>query len=218
MPSARTVAEIDLEAIRHNIRLLLDRAAGRIVVVDVAADGYGHGASAVLRAAVEAGGSAVVPAHEAPASSGHALFAAGALYGLGGGAGLRPAMRVSSVVISTRTIDAGEGVSYGLTYRATARTNLALVGIGYADGLDRSAGNVARVLVGTESRRIVGRVAMNALVVELGEAESEVGERVVVFGDPTRDEPHVTAWAASIDRPPDEVTSVFGRHIERTYR
>jgi len=199
-PRGRHSLIVDLEAIRHNATVLLERDGS--VTVDVTADAYGHGAAEVIRAA-------------GAAASRDAAGAA--LYGLTDDPSLRPAMRVSAVVVATKTIDAGEGVSYGLTYRATARTNLALVGIGYADGLDRSAGNTATLQLGGVPRRIVGRVAMNALVLELNEATAAVGDEAVVFGDPASGEPQVSEWAASIGRSPAEVTSVFGRHLPRSY-
>jgi len=205
-PVGRHGLTVDLEAIRHNIGVLLGRGP---VLADVTADGYGHGAAEVARVAIEAGATA--------AAAGSSDGASPALYGLTDDPGLRPAMRVSAVVVATKTIDAGEGVSYGLTYRATARTNLALVGIGYADGLDRAAGNVASLLLNGVQRRIVGRVAMNALVLELNDGTAEVGDEAVVFGDPAAGEPHVRDWAAAIDRPPAEITSVFGRHMPRSY-
>ena len=207
-PIGRHGLTVDLGAIRHNTGVLLRRGP---VLADVTADGYGHGAAEVARVAIDAG--ATVAAVTADADGG----SRSALYGLTDDPGLRPAMRVSAVVVATKTIDAGEGVSYGLTYRAAARTNLALVGIGYADGLDRAAGNVASLLLNGVQRRIVGRVAMNALVLELNGGTAVVGDEAVVFGDPAAGEPHVRDWAAEIGRPPAEVTSVFGRHLPRTY-
>jgi len=233
-PVGRHGLTVDLEAIRHNIGVLLGRGP---VLADVTADGYGHGAAEVADVAVAAGAACfglsrpwdaeavrsigvdlyVVPGFSGGVQTGEFTVAGPALYGLTDDPGLRPAMRVSAVVVATKTIDAGEGVSYGLTYRATARTNLALVGIGYADGLDRAAGNVASLLLNGVQRRIVGRVAMNALVLELNDGTAEVGDEAVVFGDPAAGEPHVRDWAAAIDRPPAEITSVFGRHMPRSY-
>lgn len=207
------------------------------MLADVSADGYGHGAVEVAKVAMQAGATAlglsrgrdgeslrdseldryVHRGFSDLSRSGEFTVAGPALYGLTDDPSLRPAMRVFAVVVGTKTIDAGEGVSYGLTYRATARTNLALVGIGYADGVDRAAGNVADLRLGGVQRRIVGRVAMNALVLGLNDGTAAVGDEAVVFGDPATGEPHVRAWAASIGRPPAEVTSVFGRHLPRSY-
>lgn len=153
-------------------------------------------------------------------SSVPALFDAGVrLYGIGPDAarlGLEAAMRVTAVVLTTKTIHAGEGVSYGYTYRAERDTNLAMIAIGYADGLDRRAGNAATVLLGGQDRRIVGRVAMNAAVLELGEDTTAVGEEAVLLG--ASGEPSADAWAQALGITADEAVTVFGRRLARSHR
>ncbi|MET4780134.1 alanine racemase C-terminal domain-containing protein [Glaciihabitans sp. UYNi722] len=233
----RHVARIDLEAIRHNTRVLLTRAQGRPLLADVSADAYGHGAHRVAQSAVEAGASVlgvtnpwdvdalrrieadryVLPGLSRMSASGDYVVAGAQLYGLGNDPQLKPAMTVSSTVVATKTIAAGEGVSYGYTYRASAATNLALVGIGYADGVDRSAGNLASVSLRGRARLVAGRVAMNALVLELGDDAAEVGDEAVFFGDAARGEPGVEDWAASLGRPASEVVAVFGNRLPRVY-
>jgi alanine racemase len=235
-------ARIDLSAIRANAAVLVRRAGRRVLVADVAADGYGHGAVAVARAAVEGGarGLSVSDADDALELRGagsaidviaqrglcghpllrdragaEAVSAGAALYGLTDDPELRPAMRVSARVVATKTIDAGEGVSYGFTYRAGRRTNLALVGIGYADGLDRISSNIGTLLLGGTPRMIAGRVAMNALVLDLGDDTTSVGEEAVVFGDARNGEPTAAAWAAALGKTAVEVASVFGAHLPR---
>lgn len=143
----------------------------------------------------------------------------GALYGLGAGAneqGLLTAMRVSARVLITKQIEEGDGVSYGYTFRARSRTNLAMIAIGYADGLDRRAGNTASVLFHGAQRHIVGRVAMNAAVLDIGDDISEPGDEAVLFGGVG--EPTVSSWAAALRVTDDEVVTVFGRSLPRSYR
>ena len=212
-------ASIDLSAIRDNAAVLVRRAGSRVVVADVRADAYGHGLNAVIDAAVDGG--ALVRAIDLSASSGHDVdfVSAGSdLYGLSADLELQPAMRVSALVVGTKTIDAGESVSYGYTWTASSRTNLALVGIGYAEGMDRIASNVGSLRLGGAARRIVGRVAMNALVLDLGQDSAAIGDEVVVFGDPSVGEPAVWDWASSLGRPSAEIVSVFGSHLPRVYR
>lgn len=139
------------------------------------------------------------------------------LYGLTEAAGTRAALRVTARVVATKTIAAGEGVSYGHTYRAATKTNLALVAIGYANGLDRFASNRGSLFLGGKPRIIAGRVAMNVCVVELADDIVEVGDEAVVFGYPALGEPSIGEWAASIGKKPDEVVSVFGAHLPRRY-
>jgi alanine racemase len=211
-------ASIDLSAIRDNAAVLVRRAGSRVVVADLRADAYGHGLNAVLDAAADGG--ALVRDIDFSVSSGHDVdfVSAGSdLYGLSADLELQPAMRVSALVVGTKTIDAGESVSYGYTWTASSRTNLALVGIGYAEGMDRIASNVGSLRLGGAARRIVGRVAMNALVLDLGQDSAAIGDEVVVFGDPSVGEPAVWDWASSLGRPSAEIVSVFGSHLPRVY-
>ena len=212
-------ASIDLSAIRDNAAVLVRRAGARVVVADVRADAYGHGLTAVIDAAVD-GGAFVRDIDFSASSARNADFvsAGTALYGLSADRELQPAMRVSALVVGAKSIDAGESVSYGYTWTASSRTNLALVGIGYADGLDRIASNVGSLRLGGTARRIVGRVAMNALVLDLGQDSAEIGDEAVVFGDPSLGEPAVWDWAGSLGRPSAEIVSVFGSHLPRVYR
>jgi alanine racemase len=206
-------AYIDLSAIRHNAAVLRVRAGSRMLVADVAADGYGHGAVAVARAAIQGGASALSQSERTGAD----VISAGAeLYGLAEDRELRPAMRVIARVVGVKTIEAGEGVSYGYTWRATRRTNLALIGIGYADGLDRIASNIGTLLLAGTARTIAGRVAMNALVLDLGDDRVGVGDEAVVFGDVRRGEPSASSWAAGLGKTAVEVAAVFGAHLPRT--
>jgi alanine racemase len=135
------------------------------------------------------------------------------LYGLGVDSRLRAAMRVSVSVVGTKSIGAGEGVSYGYLFRASRRTNLALLSIGYANGVDRVASNVGGIMLAGRERRIAGRVAMNALVLDLGDDTASVGDEATVFGGDRR----AQHWAESIGRRADEVAIGFGQNLPRSW-
>jgi len=108
-------------------------------------------------------------------------------------------LRVTAPVLLVKPIRAGEGVSYGHTWSAPADGWTALIGIGYGNGVRRRAGNRATVLLGGERRPIVGRVAMNALVVWIEGPEPGVaaGDVAVLVGDPEAGEPTIEEWAAA---------------------
>ena len=221
------VARIDLDALRHNVDLL---RAPRFVA-DMTGDAYGHGAVAVARAAVEAGAELAVRDDREERELRAAGIAGGisrlldpdqdssaALYGLGPTAallGCRPAMRVSAGVISVKTIDAGEAVSYGYTWRATVRSNLALVPLGYADGVTRAAGNVGQVWLDGALRPIVGRVAMDVIVLNLGTDIVGLGAEAVLYGDP--DSATVDDWARPLGISPLEATAGIGARVRRVW-
>lgn len=97
--------------------------------------------------------------------------------------GLRPAMEVRTSVANIKTIGAGEGVSYGLLWVADKPTKVALIPVGYSDGIPRISHN-APVRIGNTIYRSVGRVAMDQFLVNLGSLDEKVsiGDTVTVFG------------------------------------
>jgi alanine racemase len=145
-----------------------------------------------------------------------------ALYGLdplGGDPaehGLRPAMTVRAAVALTKRVPAGAGVSYGHTYAPERETTLALVPVGYADGVPRAAGNRAPVLAGGAQRLIAGRVCMDQFVLDVGDAPVQPGDEVVLWGAGDRGEPTAQQWADAVDTIHYElVTRVGGRFARR---
>ncbi|MBC7518408.1 MAG: alanine racemase [Microbacteriaceae bacterium] len=126
--------------------------------------------------------------------------------------GLRPALELSAVIVSVKRVPAGSGVSYGYTYRTAAPTTLALVPLGYADGIPRQASNRAPVSINGKTYPIAGRVAMDQFVVDVGDAVVAEGDRAVLFGDPARGIPSADDWARSCDTINYEiVTRLAGR-------
>ncbi|WP_233188942.1 alanine racemase [Subtercola sp. Z020] len=97
--------------------------------------------------------------------------------------GLRPVMTLTAPVVSVKRVPAGHGVSYGFDYRTTRETTLALVPLGYADGIPRAASGRGEVWIGGTRYRVAGRVAMDQIVVDVGDAPVALGDEVVVFGE-----------------------------------
>jgi alanine racemase len=148
-----------------------------------------------------------------------------AVYGLSpfpqrGDMGLVPAMTVKTVVALVRSIRAGEGVSYGHSWVAERDTNVALLPIGYADGVVRALSGRLEVLINGRRRPGVGRICMDQFVVDLGPGRPDVteGDEVILFGPGNRGEPTAQDWADLLGTIHYEVvTSPRGR-ITRTYR
>ncbi|WP_029136073.1 alanine racemase [Nakamurella lactea] len=132
-------------------------------------------------------------------------------------AGLRPAMTLRAAVALTKRVPAGHGVSYGLTYRTKAETTLALVPIGYGDGVPRAASNAAEVLIGDARRRIAGRVAMDQFVVDCGDAPVSPGDEVLLFGPGDRGEPTARDWAVACGTIDYEIVTRIGPRTPRRY-
>lgn len=124
--------------------------------------------------------------------------------------------RLSAEVLATKRVPAGAGVSYGHTFRTPAPTTLALVAIGYGHGIPRKAGNRASVTWGHGQRLpIVGRVAMDVLVVDAGDAPVRPGETVVFFGDPAAADIPLTEWSGSVGEHPFSILSCLDERVAR---
>lgn len=130
--------------------------------------------------------------------------------------GFTPAMTLRSTVALTKRVPAASGVSYGHAYHTAQDTRLALVPIGYADGLPRAAGNVAPVWIAGRRRTISGRVCMDQFVVDVG-ADVAAGDEVVVFGPGDRGEPTAEDWATALGTIGYEVVTRIGARVPRRY-
>jgi alanine racemase len=97
--------------------------------------------------------------------------------------GLQPAMTLSSRLIAVRTIKKGEAVGYGGTWVAEKDTRIGVVAIGYGDGYPRHARNGTPVVVGGHRVALAGRVSMDMITVDLGDAPVDVGAECVLWGE-----------------------------------
>ncbi|MGW0041734.1 alanine racemase [Rhodococcus sp. NPDC003348] len=147
-----------------------------------------------------------------------------ALYGLSpvpelGGFGLRPAMELRARVALVKKVAAGAGVSYGHTWIAPHDTTVALLPVGYADGVPRALGGRFEVQIGSRRYPQIGRVCMDQVVVDLGTDPGPVaeGDTAVLFGTGESGEPVAQDWADALDTIHYEVvTGVRGR-VVRSY-
>jgi alanine racemase len=113
---------------------------------------------------------------------------------VGIGPGLRPALTLTAPVVLTRSVRAGTPVGYGHAGRAHRDTVLALLPLGYADGLPRRLAPEAAVAIAGRRCPVVGRVSMDQVVVDAGPRGVPIGAVATVFGA-GRFDPTVADWA-----------------------
>lgn len=145
--------------------------------------------------------------------------------------GLRPAMTLSARVINVKCVEEGSEVSYNGTWRTPTKRWLAVVPLGYADGIPRIIEGEAYVWAGGEGYPIVGRVCMDQVVIDAGpvqecedgeggsgccaKAPLKVGDTVTLFGPGRRGEPTAVDWAQWEQTITYEVTTRLSERIPR---
>lgn len=131
--------------------------------------------------------------------------------------GLRPVMTLRGSVAAVRRVPAGTGVSYDYTYRTSGDTTLALVPLGYAEGIPRHASNRAPVSIAGGTFRVCGRIAMDQFVVDVDDVDVQVGDDVVLFGDPAAGVPSADDWAEAAGTINYEIVTRIGARVRRRY-
>ncbi|MFP5019854.1 alanine racemase [Pseudonocardia phyllosphaerae] len=134
---------------------------------------------------------------------------------------LVPAMTLRGRVALVKTISAGEGVSYGHEWVAPTERTLALVPLGYADGVPRRLNNRGRmrVRIGDTIRPVVGRVCMDQFVVDCGrpgELDVAVGDTAELFGTGAGGAPTAREWADELGTIHYEIVTGIRGRVRRT--
>jgi alanine racemase len=132
--------------------------------------------------------------------------------------GLTPAMTLRSSVALAKRVPGGSGVSYGHVYTTDRETGLALVPLGYADGVPRNATSVGPLLLAGRRRTISGRVCMDQFVVDVGDDAVAAGDEVVLFGPGRDGEPTAQDWAEATGTISYEIVTRVGARVPRAYR
>jgi alanine racemase len=122
-------------------------------------------------------------------------------------------------IAQVKEVPAGQGISYGLTYTTDAATTLALLPLGYGDGLPRQASDTGPVWLAGRRVTVVGRVCMDQVVLDLHELTDsvQVGDVAVLFGPGEQGEPTAQDWAAAADTISYEIVTRLGTRVPRHY-
>jgi alanine racemase len=136
---------------------------------------------------------------------------------------LKPAMRVRTEIIALRDVDQGASVGYGATWRASRRSSVATIPMGYADGLSRQLGNRGHVLVRGKRAPIAGTISMDMAMIDVTEiGGATMGDEVIVLGAQEgplgRDFIGADEIAAHAGTVAWEVLTSVSRRVPRFYR
>jgi alanine racemase len=132
--------------------------------------------------------------------------------------GVEPVMRLVSRISFVKSLCAGEGVSYGRTWKAKADTTIATVPVGYGDGYYRALSNKASMWADGAARLVAGRVCMDQTMIDLGPgSKAREGDEVVIFGIKDGAGIPGESLCEILDTIPYELTCAVGSRVPRVY-
>ncbi len=131
---------------------------------------------------------------------------------------LKPAMSLKTVVSQVKTIPKGTSVSYGRTFVSDKDIKVASVAIGYADGYSIKFSNNSEMLVHGNRAKILGRVCMDQLMLDVSDIENvSEGDEVIVFGSDGQNNISVDELAKNIGTINYEIVCLIGKRVPRIY-
>ncbi len=128
---------------------------------------------------------------------------------------LKQVMTLSTTVTHLRRLPPGHNVSYGRRWQTPCETSIAVLPIGYADGLRRHLTGHLQVSIGGQRYPVVGTITMDQIMVDVGDDPVSVGDEVLIWGDAGRDTIQVLDVAESMGTIPYELTCGISRRVPR---
>jgi len=130
---------------------------------------------------------------------------------------LKPAMSLKARLSNVKTVPAGVGLSYGLTYTTRRWSIIGTLPLGYADGYRRALSNRGWTDIHGGKAPIVGRVCMDQCMIDLTDVGgAEIGDEVILFGGGCA--PSVDEMTKMLDTIPHEITCDIARRVPRVYK
>ncbi|MDQ6953636.1 MAG: alanine racemase [Mariprofundaceae bacterium] len=125
--------------------------------------------------------------------------------------GLKPVMTLKARVMQIRDVFQGESISYGASYIADAAMKVAVVSMGYGDGLPRGLSNRGFALYGNDKLPMIGRVCMDYCLLDCSESDVQIGEEIMFWGKGHS----VSSVAKQLDTIPYTLTTGIQSRVKR---
>ena len=127
-------------------------------------------------------------------------------------------MNLKTKVAFVKRVPAGSAVSYNSTYVTDKETSIAVLPIGYADGLSRGLSNKGKVLLKETLCPIVGTITMDHTLIDVGDMPVSIGDEVILLGTDGTHHIHAHDWADLLGTINYEITSRLSSRVERVYK
>ena len=136
------------------------------------------------------------------------------LYGATNNKKLKEISSLTSVITQITKVKKGDFIGYGLAFIAKKNMTIAVIPVGYADGLNRKLSNLnGNIFVKNKKCSIIGKISMDSCMIDISEIEASEGEMVEIFGQNLS----VVEIADKINTIPYEIYSTLNRRIKRIY-
>jgi len=130
---------------------------------------------------------------------------------------LRQVMTFKTYISHLRKVPANHSVSYGRRWETSEPTKIAVIPVGYADGVRRQLSNTGEVLIRSKRYPMVGAVTMDQTMIHVGDDPVQVGDEVLIWGDSEQGSIHIIEVAEKIDAIPYELTCGVTKRVQREY-
>ena len=132
--------------------------------------------------------------------------------------GLLPLMSLKSIITQIKTVEKGDCISYGCTFKAEKRTRIATIPVGYADGLTRSYKDNGEIIVNGKKYPIAGRICMDQLMIDIGDNEDiKAGDIVTIMGRDNGAEISAEDIAEKVGTITYEIICSVSKRVPRVY-
>ena len=127
---------------------------------------------------------------------------------------LQPVSSLRTTILQIQTVPAGDSVGYGRCTYLQRPSRIAIIPIGYADGMDRRLGNgVGQVLIGEHRCPTVGNICMDLCMIDVTDTDAKEGDSVTIFGPGLP----VSEMAERLGTIPYEVLTSISPRVKRIY-
>lgn len=130
---------------------------------------------------------------------------------------LKEVMCLKAKIAQVKEIEAGSGISYGLTYKCEHKTKIATLPIGYADGYTRMLSNKAKVLVQNKIVPVLGNICMDQCIIDVTNLDVKMGDEVVLYGGNNKDGISIDSVANLLNTINYEIVCMVDKRVPRVY-
>lgn len=131
---------------------------------------------------------------------------------------VKPVMQLKSYIIQLKNLEQGDFLGYGNTFQVDRPMKIAIVNLGYADGLFRSLSNIGTVLVKGTKVPIIGRISMDVFTIDVTGLEVSLYDEVTIFGNSGKLYQSISELADKINTIEYELFCAIGRRVKRVYK